>query len=296
MSSKIQIPSILYKLVGLKAPLSSTSNATSTISVTGETIHKKGTISGNIDTRHTQIYTSEELEGMDSLENPEDFDGADYQVIETPLNTKRLENLMNIDDAFKKTRLIALSAMAFALLFSITVMLVAMQMVTKGKGIIYVTNGFGETTLAKQIDANQNKSAEVKAQVRNFHTVLYNITPNPKTIKENIETTLLMGDGSVKALLDKRGDSYYKKLIASEVEVKYEHDSIQVNVNVYPYKAVQFGKEVIQSNVGFVVKNLITSCELKDVARTDINPHGLLISNFNVIKNERQEFIEFKKK
>ena len=281
---KFQLPPILYKLAGLKAPSSTSTVADSTAISSSK--------------QSANIYTNEELENFEELKEFQEF--QEHQevdhAIETPLNTKRLENLMNIDNAFKKTRLIAFSAMAFAFVFSLSVMLVAMQMVTKGKGIIYVTNGFGETALAKQIEANQNKAAEVKSQVRNFHAVLYNITPNPKIIKKNIESTLLMGDGSVKVLLDKRGDSYYKKLIASEIEVKYEHDSIQVNVNVYPYKAVQFGKEVIQSNVGFVVKNLITSCELKDVSRTDINPHGLLISNFNVIKNERQEFVEFKKK
>jgi len=74
-----------------------------------------------------------------------------------------------------------------------------------------------------------------------------------------VDQVLLMGDASVKAFMDKRGDSYYKKLISSSVEIKYELDSIRVNIDVYPYKAVQYGKEVVQTQVGFLVKNLITS-------------------------------------
>ena len=216
-------------------------------------------------------------------------------AIETPLNTKRLHSLMNIDTAFKQTRLIAILTLISSFLFCAMVMVVAMNMVTKGKGKIYITNGYGNTLTAYQIAANENRKAEVKAQVRNFHALLYDITPNPDEIKEKVDQVLLMGDASVKAFMDKRGDSYYKKLISSSVEIKYELDSIRVNIDVYPYKAVQYGKEVVQTQVGFLVKNLITSLDLREVARSDDNPHGLLIGGFEVHKNNRIQFVEMEK-
>ena len=228
---------------------------------------------------------------MQESQNEEDIY---LDVTETPFNTKRLDNLMNIDNAFKKTRLIAMLALGFSFLFCVIVMVIAMTMVTKGKGKIYITNGYGNTLEAYQIGANENRAAEVKSQVRNFHATLYNITPNPKEVKKNLDKVLLMGDASVKAFLDKRGDAYYKKLIASDVEVKFENDSLRVNTSIYPYKAVQFGKEIVQTNVGFLVKKLVTSCELKEIARTDENPHGLQISNFEVLQNEREQFVELK--
>lgn len=215
--------------------------------------------------------------------------------IETPLNTKRLDSLMNIDTAFKQTRLIAILTLLCSFFFCVTVMFVAMNMVTKGKGKIYITNGYGNTLTAYQISANENRNAEVKAQVRTFHTLLYDITPNPKEIEKKVDRILLMGDESVKAFMDKRGDSYYKKLISSNVEIKYELDSIRTNINIYPYKAVQYGKEIVQTKVGFLVKNLITSLDLREVARTDDNPHGLMIGAFEVHKNNRIQFVEMNK-
>ena len=215
--------------------------------------------------------------------------------METPLNTQRLQNLMNIDTAFKQTRLIAILTLISSFLFCGMVMVVAMNMVTKGKGKIYITNGYGNTLTAYQIAANENRKAEVKAQVRNFHALLYDITPNPDEIKKKVDQILLMGDGSVKAFMDKRGDSYYKKLISTNVEIKYQLDSIKTNIDVYPYKAVQYGKEIVQTQVGFLVKNLITSLDLREVARTDDNPHGLLIGGFEVHKNNRIQFVEMKK-
>ena len=215
--------------------------------------------------------------------------------IETPLNTQRLQNLMNIDTAFKQTRLIAILTLISSFLFCGMVMVVAMNMVTKGKGKIYITNGYGNTLTAYQIAANENRKAEVKAQVRNFHALLYDITPNPDEIKKKVDQILLMGDGSVKAFMDKRGDSYYKKLISTNVEIKYQLDSIRTNIDVYPYKAVQYGKEIVQTQVGFLVKNLITSLDLREVARTDDNPHGLLIGGFEVHKNNRIQFVEMNK-
>ena len=215
--------------------------------------------------------------------------------IETPLNTKRLDSLMNIDTAFKQTRTISIIALVCSFLFCVVVMSIAMQMVTKGKGKIYITNGYGNTLTAYQISANKNRDAEVKSQVRNFHSLLYDITPNPDEIKKKVDEIMLMGDASVKAFMDKRGDSYYKKLIASDVEIKYELDSIRTNIDVYPYKAVQYGKEVVQTQVGFLVKNLITSLDLREVARSDDNPHGLLIGGFEVHKNNRIQFVEMNK-
>lgn len=214
---------------------------------------------------------------------------------ETPATTQRLDSLMNIDSAFQKTRLIAILSLVMSFLLCITVMIVAMTMVTKGKGKIYVTNGFGDTTTARQIGANENREAESKAQVRKFHTLLYDITPDPSEIEMNLNEVLLIGDGSVKAFLDKRGDGYYKKLIANDVEIKYSMDSIKVNTNIYPFKAVQYGKEIVQTSVGFLVKNLVTRLELREVARTESNPHGLLVGNYEVLKNNRIQFVENKK-
>ncbi|MEM6321681.1 MAG: hypothetical protein AAF960_28740 [Bacteroidota bacterium] len=112
---------------------------------------------------------------------------TDNGATETPLNTKRLHSLMNIDSAFKQTRLVAILTLVSSFLFCVTVMVVAMNMVTKGKGKIYITNGYGNTLTAYQIAANENRKAEVKAQVRNFHALLYDITPNPDEIKKKVD-------------------------------------------------------------------------------------------------------------
>jgi len=105
-----------------------------------------------------------------------------------------------------------------------------------------------------------------------------------------------MGDASVKAFLDKRGDAYYKKLISNSAEIKYTLDSVKVNTKIYPYKAVQYGKEVVQTSVGFLIKNLVTTLDLREVARTDVNPHGLLVGNYEVLKNNRLRFVEREEK
>ena len=207
-------------------------------------------------------------------------------------NTERLDSLMNIDTAFKQTRLITIVALVMSLLFCVAVMVVAMQMVTKGKGKIYITNGYGNTLSGYQIAANQNRRAEVKAQVRNFHTLLYDISPNPEEIKMNLDAVMLIGDASAKAFLDKRGDGYYKKLISSNVEIKYSMDSIKVDMHGYPYRAMQYGKEIVQTPAGSLLKKLVTRLDLREVKRTEINPHGLLVGNFEVLKNGRIEYIE----
>jgi len=215
-------------------------------------------------------------------------------ITTSKLPNDRLKSLMNVEKALAKSRLIVFCTLLFSFLFCTVVVILAMQTVSKSKGKIFITNGYGNTLTAYQIAANKNRRAEAKAQVRDFHFLLYNITPNPKEVEKSLNSLLLLGDGSVKAFLDKRGDKYYKKLISQDVEIKYQSDSIKVNMEIYPYKAVQYGKEVIQSNAGLMIKNLLTSCELREIARTDENPHGLQVSNFQVLKNERLEFVEIK--
>ena len=235
---------------------------------------------------NVSTHTEHEGEQTDVLQEAV---GDDAQSI---YNTERLDSLMNIDTAFKQTRLITIVALVMSLLFCVAVMVVAMHMVTKGKGKIYITNGYGNTLLGYQIGANQNRRAEVKAQVRNFHTLLYDISPNPEEIKKNLDAVMLVGDASVKAFLDKRGDQYYKKLISSNVEIKYSMDSIKVDMYSYPYRAMQYGKEIVQTPAGSLLKKLVTKLELREVKRTEVNPHGLLVGNFEVLKNGRIEYIE----
>jgi len=198
---------------------------------------------------------------------------------------------MNIDSAFRQTRLIAVVTFVMALLFCIVVMVVAMQMVTKGKGKIYITNGYGNTLSAYQIGSNRNRAAEARAQVRNFHVLLYDISPSPEEIRKNLDAVMLMGDASVKAFLDKRGDGYYKKLISSNVEIKYTMDSVKVDMTAYPYRAMQYGKEIVQTPAGSLIKELVSRLEMREVKRTDVNPHGLLIGGFEVLKNRRLDYI-----
>jgi len=69
-------------------------------------------------------------------------------------------------------------------------------------------------------------------------------------------------------------------------------DSIRVDTDSYPYRAMQYGKEIVQTPAGSLLKKLVTRLELREVKRTEINPHGLLVGNFEVLKNGRIEYIE----
>ena len=200
------------------------------------------------------------------------------------------KSLLNIDESFKKVRTIALVAIVGSFVFSAAVSLVALNMVNKGKAKIFITNGYGNTIVGYQIQTNGNRPAEVKSQVRIFHSLLYDISPDPKEIKERIDHALQIGDKSVKTFIDARGDSYYKKLVSTNSEIKYTNDSVRVDMHTYPYKVTHFGKEIIESSVGIMVKHLVTSLDLREVRRTEANPHGLLISNFELVKNGRISF------
>jgi hypothetical protein len=62
-------------------------------------------------------------------------------------------------------------------------------------------------------------------------------------------------------------------------------DSISIDIDQYPYRFRCYATQSIIRTTSIVSRSLITEGALRNVSRSDNNPHGFLIERWNTIEN-----------
>jgi conjugative transposon TraK protein len=106
-------------------------------------------------------------------------------------------------------------------------------------------------------------------------------------IQANITKALYLADRSAKEQYDNlKENNYYSNIISGNISQEIDADSIVVDVNQYPFYFQYYGKEKIIRPASIVIRNLITEGYLRNVSRSDNNPHGFLIEKWRTIENK----------
>jgi len=131
-----------------------------------------------------------------------------------------------------------------------------------------------------------NIEVEARSHVTMFHTDFFTLDPDEKVIESNIKKALYMADGSAKRQYDNlKETSYYSGIISGNISQQISVDSISLSMNAEPYLFHCFATiKIIRPN-SIVTRNLITQGYLRNVSRSDHNPHGFLIERWETIEN-----------
>ncbi len=98
---------------------------------------------------------------------------------------------------------------------------------------------------------------------------------------------MYLADGSAKKQYDNLKESgYYSNLISGNISEQIEIDSIDVNVDAYPFYFRCIAKEKLIRTTSIVTRSLITEGYLRNVERSDNNPHGFLIEKWMILENK----------
>ncbi|HEU5365453.1 MAG TPA: conjugative transposon protein TraK [Hanamia sp.] len=192
----------------------------------------------------------------------------------------------NIDTAFRQMRLFTL------------VIIIACCMVT-GYGF-YITNktigesnkriyilANGKVLEAFSSDRKENIPVEARDHIKMFHQYFFTLDPDDKVIQANISKALYLADASAKEQYDNlKENSYYSNIISGNISQSVEPDSIIININQYPFYFRYYGKEKIIRPASIVIRSLITEGYLRNVSRSDNNPHGFLIEKWRTLENK----------
>lgn len=151
---------------------------------------------------------------------------------------------------------------------------------------IYSLSGEIPVMIALGQNVKDNRQAEAKAHLKYFHKLFFSIVPDKDEIKYNMQEAMLLGDESIASLyssLDNGG--YFRQICSANIRCSYICDSIILDLANYPYYAKCYGRTSIVRTSGTTVRNLVTSCYLRNVLRSDEIPHGFLIEDFKVLEN-----------
>ncbi|MGL5913290.1 MAG: conjugative transposon protein TraK [Bacteroidales bacterium] len=152
---------------------------------------------------------------------------------------------------------------------------------------IYVLDGGKSLMLALSQDLSQNRPVEAKEHVRHFHELFFTLSPDKSAIESNIKRALLLADRSAfNYYTDFAEKGYYNRIISGNVNQLAQVDSIICNFDSYPYKITTYSKQMIIRESNITERTLITRCNLLNSVRSDNNPHGFMIEDFEILENQ----------
>jgi conjugative transposon TraK protein len=192
----------------------------------------------------------------------------------------------NIDTAFRHIKYFSLLFLVSCSLLTAYSLYRSFDLANSSRSRIYVLAN-GKVLQAIAADRKENLAVEARDHVRMFHTYFFSLDPDEKVIQANISKALYLADGSAKIQYDNlKENSYYSNLIAGNISQQIEVDSVSVDVSRYPFYFRCYSKQKIIRPTTIVTRNLITDGFLRNVTRSDNNPHGLLIERWSTIENK----------
>ncbi|MBS1735124.1 MAG: conjugative transposon protein TraK [Bacteroidetes bacterium] len=192
----------------------------------------------------------------------------------------------NIDTAFRQMRQFTFVIIFGCCFITAYGLYIANKSITEsGKRIYILANGKALEAFAG--DRKDNIPVEARDHIKTFHQYFFTLAPDDKVIQANLAKALYLADGSAKEQYDNlKENSYYSNIISGNISQEVETDSVRVDINQYPFYFRFYGKEKIIRPVSIVTRSLITEGFLRNVSRSDNNPHGFLIEKWKTLENK----------
>lgn len=192
----------------------------------------------------------------------------------------------NIDTAFKQVRNFAFLVVLSCVMICSYVIYNSYKETTAIESRIYILAN-GKALEAFAGDRRENIPVEARDHVKMFHHYFFSLDPDDKVIQANITRALYLADGSAKRVYESlKENNYYTGIISGNVSQEINVDSVSLNMNSYPYYFRCYATEKITRPSSITTRSLITEGYLRNVSRSDNNPHGFLIEKWNTIENK----------
>lgn len=188
--------------------------------------------------------------------------------------------------AFKHMRTFTFIVVGGCMLLCGFVLYKSYQLAAITQSKVYVLAN-GKAVEALAADRKDNIPVEARDHVKTFHIDFFTLDPDDKVIQSNIAKALYLADGSAKRQYeDLKENGYYSNVIAGNISQQITVDSVDVNINKYPYYFRCYSTQKIIRTSSISYRSLITEGYLRNVSRSDNNPHGFLIERWHMIENK----------
>lgn len=193
--------------------------------------------------------------------------------------------LKNIDTAFKHIKLFSLMVISACVLICCYTVFKSFQLVTETQERIYILSN-GKALEAWSAERKDNIPVEARDHVRMFHYHFFTLDPDEKVIQSNITKALYLADASAKRQYDNlKENRYYSNVISGNISQEISFDSIRIDTEQYPFYFQCYAKQKLVRTTSIVTRSLVTEGYLRNVNRSDHNPHGFLVEKWNTLEN-----------
>lgn len=193
--------------------------------------------------------------------------------------------MKNIDTAFKYVRGFSMLLIICCAVICCYTLYKSFQTVSRMQDKVYILAA-GKALEAYASDRKDNVPVEAKDHIKTFHQFFFTLDPDDKVIKSNVTKALYLADESAKRIYDDlKENGFYSGIISGNISQTILIDSVTVDTRDYPYRFKCFSRQNIIRTTSILKRSLITEGSLRNVSRSDNNPHGFLIERFNTIEN-----------
>jgi len=193
--------------------------------------------------------------------------------------------MKNIDTAFRHVRTFTMVVIVASALLSGFALYKSFGLVAEMQEKVYVLAN-GKALEAFASDRKDNIAVEARDHVKTFHRLFFTLDPDEQVIKENVTKALYLADESAKRVYDDlKEKGYYGNIISGNISQTIEVDSVTIELNDYPYRFRCYATQKIIRATTIAKRSLTTEGGLRNVSRSDNNPHGFLIERWNTIEN-----------
>ena len=196
------------------------------------------------------------------------------------------KSLRNLETSYRNIRILAFFSVGVFCIITLSALGFAYRVKTDSESRIYVVEQGKSLIAALRNDVRENRPVEGRDHIRRFHELFFTLDPDARAIEEHIREALPYADESVSRLyLDTKEKGYYSQLIQASASQEVQVDSIQLDMNQYPYAFRTFARQQIIRLTNITIRKLVTTGYLRNVSRSAENPHGFLIEKFEVRDN-----------
>jgi hypothetical protein len=196
-----------------------------------------------------------------------------------------LNNLTNYNSAFRLMRFVTAATVACCFIFAAYLFYITSERLKENNSIIYIIDPEGKMYSAEKVKQTiHTRLFEYENHVKNFYT-LFN-SYDQFSYKKNIEAALnLIGDqGRLLYDLELELDTY-STLREKNLSLSVEITDIHIDINTVPLSGTVTGVQTIRRLQGELKRNMNIYFTLKDVSRSKLNPHGVLIDIYKITDN-----------
>lgn len=191
----------------------------------------------------------------------------------------------NIDTAFKHIKSFSIFLILACTLISGFAIWKSFEMVKMVQEKIYILAN-GKAIEAFSAERKDNIGVELRDHIKMFHHYFFTLDPDDKVIQANVSNALNLADESAKKAFDNlKEQGYYNNLISANISQEISIDSIMLDINQYPFQFKCYATQKLIRSTSTITRKLITQGYVRNVSRSDNNPHGFLIQQWETLEN-----------